>query len=152
MTRLNLPSYSFKIKSVGDKQQIFDSIRRRYVALTPEEWVRQNMVAHLIETRHVPQMRISNETTIKYNGLTKRCDTVIYDANLKPLMIAEYKATTIELTQLVFDQIAIYNLKLEVPYLLVSNGLQHIFCKVDTVNKCYQFYPDVFDYSQLSEL
>ena len=149
MVLLNLPTYPLKIKSVADKQQIFDCVRRRYVALTPEEWVRQNMVAHLIEAIQVPKTRLSNETSITYNGLTKRCDTVVYDDTYKPLMIVEYKAPTIELTQLVFDQVAVYNLELQVPYLLVSNGLKHIFCKVDIANKRYLFHPEILSYSEL---
>ena len=149
MVSLNLPTYPLKIRSVEDKQQIFDRVRRRYVALTPEEWVRQNMIAHLIEALEVPKMRLSNETPIVYNGLTKRCDTVVYDENYKPLMIVEYKAPTVELTQLVFDQIAVYNLELQVPYLLISNGLKHIFCKVDIANKRYLFNPEILPYSEL---
>lgn len=149
MVVLNLPTYSFKIKSVGAKQQIFDRMRRRYVTLTPEEWVRQNMIAHLIEALEVPQTRLSNETTITYNGLAKRCDTVVYDEHYKPLMIVEYKAPHVELTQAVFDQIAVYNLNLQVPYLLVSNGLTHIFCKVDIANKRYLFNPDILSYPNL---
>lgn len=149
MMPLNLPYYPLKVKSVADKRQIFDCIRRRYVALTPEEWVRQNMVAHLIESLGVPSTRISNETPITYNGLVKRCDTVVYDAALQPLMIVEYKAPTVEITQRVFDQIAVYNLRLQVPYLLASNGLTHIFCKVDLQNKRYLFRPDLPHYEEL---
>src|SRR5574344_124510 len=149
MVALNLPTYSFKIKSVGTKQQIFDPIRRRYVALTPEEWVRQNMIVHLLTALHVPKTRLGIEVPITFNGLTKRCDTVVYDNDLRPLMIVEYKATTIDLTQKVFDQIAVYNLQLQVPYLLVSNGLTHLFCKVDLENKRYLFNPEPLDYSQL---
>lgn len=149
MVKLNLPAYNFKIKTVGTKQQIFDRIRRRYVTLTPEEWVRQNMITHLIEALEVPPTRLSNETTITYNGLIKRCDTVVYDENYKPLMIVEYKAPHVPLTQAVFDQIAVYNLNLQVPFLLVSNGLTHIFCKVDVANKRYLFNPDILSYSNL---
>lgn len=150
MFPLNLPYYQQKIRAAGDgKQQIFDRVRRRYVALTPEEWVRQNMVAHLVETLGVPLTRVSNETPIAFNGLTKRCDTVVYDANLRPLMLVEYKAPTVEITQRVFDQIAVYNLRLQVPYLLASNGLTHIFCKVDLQNRRYLFQPELPHYEAL---
>ncbi len=149
MQSLNLPYYEQKVRLNGAKQQIFDPIRRRWVALTPEEWVRQNMISHLTNALHVPETRLSNETPISFNGLSKRCDTVVYDADLQPLMIVEYKAPTIEITQKVFDQIAVYNLKLQVPYLLVSNGLTHIFCKVDCENKRYLFSPEILDYNQL---
>lgn len=150
MDALNLPYYQQKIRSTdGGKQQIFDRIRHRYVALTPEEWVRQNMVAHLIESLGVPQMRISVETPITFNGLTKRCDTVVYDSALKPLMLVEFKAPSVEITQRVFDQMAVYNLQLQVPYLLASNGLTHIFCQVDLQNKRYLFAPELPHYSSL---
>lgn len=149
MMPLNLPYYPLKVKSVADKRRVFDRIRRRYVALTPEEWVRQNMVSHLIESLGVPPTRISNETPIAFNGLTKRCDTVVYDADLRPLMIVEYKAPTVEITQRVFDQIAVYNLRLQVPYLLASNGLNHIFCKVDLQNRRYLFQPGLPRYEDL---
>ena len=149
MQPLNIPYYEQKIRLNGGKRQIFDAVRRRYVALTPEEWVRQNMVSHLVSALHVPATRISNETPIMFNGLSKRCDTVVYDAHLQPLMIVEYKAPTIEITQKTFDQIAVYNLQLQVPYLLVSNGLQHIFCRVDWVNQRYVFRPEIPDYALL---
>ncbi|MGN0186393.1 MAG: type I restriction enzyme HsdR N-terminal domain-containing protein [Paludibacteraceae bacterium] len=149
MQTLNLPYYEQKIRLNGEKQQIFDAVRRRYVALTPEEWVRQNMVSHLIVALHVPATRISVETPIRFNGLSKRCDTVVYDAQFQPLMIVEYKAPTVEITQKTFDQIAVYNLRLQVPYLLVSNGLKHIFCQVDWVNKRYVFQPEIPDYTLL---
>ncbi|HPO48376.1 MAG TPA: type I restriction enzyme HsdR N-terminal domain-containing protein, partial [Paludibacteraceae bacterium] len=111
MESLNLPKYTFKIKRIDNKYTIFDCIRKRYVALTPEEWVRQNVVQYLITEKNVPQTRISNETSITFNGLSKRCDTIVYDKNFAPLIIVEYKAPSIPLSQATFDQVAVYNLK-----------------------------------------
>ncbi|HOG36453.1 MAG TPA: type I restriction enzyme HsdR N-terminal domain-containing protein [Paludibacteraceae bacterium] len=149
MESLNLPKYTFKIKRTDNKYTIFDCIRKRYVALTPEEWVRQNVVQYLITEKNVPQTRISNETSITFNGLSKRCDTIVYDKNFAPLIIVEYKAPTIPLSQATFDQVAVYNLKLDVKYFLLSNGMQHIFCKVDAAAKRFKFIPEVPDYSEL---
>ncbi|HQC05089.1 MAG TPA: type I restriction enzyme HsdR N-terminal domain-containing protein [Paludibacteraceae bacterium] len=149
MESLNLPKYTFKIKRIDNKYTIFDCIRKRYVALTPEEWVRQNVVQYLITEKNVPQTRISNETSITFNGLSKRCDTIVYDKNFAPLIIVEYKAPTIPLSQATFDQVAVYNLKLDVKYLLLSNGMQHIFCKVDVAAKRFEFISEIPDYSEL---
>lgn len=149
MESLNLPKYTFKIKRTDNKYTIFDCVRKRYVALTPEEWVRQNVVQYLITEKNVPQTRISNETSITFNGLSKRCDTIVYDKNFAPLIIVEYKAPTIPLSQATFDQVAVYNLKLDVKYLLLSNGMQHIFCKVDVAAKRFEFIPEIPDYSEL---
>ena len=104
---MNLPEFDFKIRKENGKHQIFDRIRKTFVALTPEEWVRQNMVSYLIDCLAYPDSRIANEVSINVNGLAKRCDTVIYDNNFCPLVIAEYKAETVELTQKVFDQAAV---------------------------------------------
>lgn len=149
MQPLNLPYYEQRVRQNGEKQQIFDPIRRRWVTLTPEEWVRQNVNSHLVSAFGVPATRLSVETTINFNGLSRRCDAVIYDAKLRPLVIVEYKAATIEIGQNVFDQAAVYNQKLQVPYLLVSNGLQHIFCLVDWQNRRYQFFPELPNYADL---
>ena len=131
---MNLPEFDFKIRKENGKHQIFDRIRKTFVALTPEEWVRQNMVSYLI-----------------VNGLAKRCDTVIYDNNFCPLVIAEYKAETVELTQKVFDQAAVYNQRLNVPYLLVSNGRNHLFCYVDKTNRRFRFEEQIPDYRTLTD-
>ncbi|MDR3327010.1 MAG: type I restriction enzyme HsdR N-terminal domain-containing protein [Prevotellaceae bacterium] len=149
LPQLNLPQYEFKIRLDNEKYVIFDFIRNKTVALTPEEWVRQNVVLHLINALNYPPNKISNETSISFNRLSKRCDTVIYDTDFKPFIIAEYKSPRIEITQKVFDQIAVYNQKLFVPYLLVSNGLTHFFCKVNFECKKYVFFENIPDYREL---
>jgi type I site-specific restriction endonuclease len=138
---LNMPNYSDRIRlRKQDKQlQIFDSIRGKWLVLTPEEWVRQNTILYISDTLEAPMTRIANEVAITYNGLIKRCDSIIYDDYGNPLIIIEYKRTDIQITQHVFDQIATYNMQLRVPYLIISNGLQHILCKVDFENRKYIF-------------
>lgn len=130
MEKLNLPDYSDSIRINAQTGQIFDPFRRKFVALTPEEWVRQNIARHLLALGF-PQGLIAVEQPITYNGLKKRCDVVIYNRQAKPCAIVECKAPQVSISQKTFDQIAVYNLKLHVEYLIVTNGLQHYCCKVD---------------------
>ncbi|MCK9156057.1 MAG: type I restriction enzyme HsdR N-terminal domain-containing protein [Paludibacteraceae bacterium] len=143
MLELNLPKYSFKIKESEGKKCIFDRCRRKFVALTPEEWVRQNMVEFLIKEKEYTPSLIGNEVTVKMNNMQKRCDTVIYDRSGMPILIIEYKAPHIEITQKTFDQIAMYNFKLKVNYLIVSNGINHYCCKIDYENQKYHFLQEI---------
>jgi len=149
LIKLNLPDYNFNIRLENENYKIFDRIRNIFVALTPEEWVRQNVVNYLITDLNFPKNRIANESSITYNNLSKRCDTIIYNANFEPFVICEYKSHKVEITQKVFDQIAIYNCKLNVPYLLISNGLTHFFCKVDADTKRYIFAEKIPNYFEL---
>ena len=149
--KLNMPDYSdrIRLRKQDEQLQIFDSIRGKWLVLTPEEWVRQNTIIYISDTLEAPMSRIANEVTINYNGLTKRCDSIIYDDYGNPLIIIEYKRTDVAITQRVFDQIAIYNLQLRVPYLIVSNGLQHLLCKVDFENRKYIFAEQWPKYEEL---
>ncbi len=149
MLSLNLPPFQPKIELREGKQFIFDVLRRHYVALTPEEWVRQHFVHFLIGHKGYPQTLMGNEVLLKFNGMNKRCDTVLYDRTLAPRMILEYKAPHVEITQRVFDQIGRYNLVLQVDYLVVSNGLKHYCCKMDYEKHSYTFLPDIPDYAAL---
>jgi predicted type IV restriction endonuclease len=149
MLSLNLPAFDTKINVRDGKSEIFDAIRRRYVALTPEEWVRQHFVHFLIAHKGYPQGLLANEVTIKLNNTTKRCDTVLYSRDLSARMIIEYKAPHIEITQAVFDQITRYNMVLKVDYLIVSNGMQHYCCKIDYERNSYSFLHDIPDYKAL---
>jgi type I site-specific restriction-modification system R (restriction) subunit len=146
--KLNLPEYSFSVKKEYGKLQIFDSYRKKYVALTPEEWVRQHFVRFLIEAKHFPSSRIAVEYALKMNGLERRCDAVVFGKNGYPQIIIELKAPQIALNQDVFDQIAVYNSKLKVNYFIVSNGLQHCCCRVDAENSRYKFLPQIPDYQE----
>ena len=119
MLSLNLPIFDTKIVSRNGKNVIFDVIRKRYVALTPEEWVRQHFVHFLINYKEYPSALMANEVLLNLNGTKKRCDTVLYRRDLTARMIIEYKAPHINITQAVFDQITRYNLVLRVDYLMV---------------------------------
>jgi hypothetical protein len=149
MLSLNLPEFDVKITSQRGKHMIFDVVRHRYVALTPEEWVRQHFTHFLMEHKGYPQALMANEIQIKLNGTSKRCDTVLYRQDLSVQMIMEYKAPTVEITQKVFDQITRYNMVLHVDYLVVSNGLEHYCCRMDYENQTYHFLPDIPDYQAL---
>jgi len=146
---INLPSYEIKLREQGGKQQIFDFLRRRYVALTPEEWVRQHFVHYLVEHKEFPKGLLANEVELRVGEKKLRCDTLLYNKALQPQMIVEYKAPHIELTQRVFDQITIYNFLLKVDYLVVSNGLRHYCCRMDYEHRSYTFLQDIPDYSTL---
>ena len=141
MLSLNLPVFEAKVTRKGGKTVIFDVIRRRYVALTPEEWVRQHFVHFLLNHKGYPQALMANEVQLQLNGTKKRCDTVLYRRNLTAQMIVEYKAPDIEITQAVFDQITRYNMVLKVDYLVVSNGIQHYCCRINYENNSYASLP-----------
>ena len=149
MLELNLPPFDKKITKKDDKAFILDVIRRQYVALTPEEWVRQHFVHFLIEHKGYPQSLMGNEVQLKLNGMSRRCDTVVYDRALRPRVIIEYKAPSVSITQKVFEQICRYNMVLQVDYLIVSNGMAHYCCKVDYVTRSYTFVEDIPEYSNI---
>ncbi|MGN1230140.1 MAG: type I restriction enzyme HsdR N-terminal domain-containing protein [Prevotella sp.] len=149
MYELNLPKYGIKIANEDGHQSIFDVLRRKYVALTPEEWVRQHFVHYLIEHKGYPQALMANEIQLAIGNKKLRCDSVLYDRSLKPRMIIEYKAPTVNITQKVFDQITIYNMLLHVDYLVVSNGIKHYCCRMDYENQKYLFLEDIPDYKEI---
>ena len=149
MYELNLPKYGIKIKNDKGHQSIFDVLRRKYVALTPEEWVRQHFVHFLIEHKGYTKALMANEIQLAIGNKKLRCDSVLYDRMLKPRMIIEYKAPTVSITQKVFDQITIYNMLLHVDYLVVSNGIKHYCCRMDYANQKYLFLEDIPDYQNL---
>lgn len=149
MQKLNLPPYNANIKSDNGRNLIFDVLRGKYVALTPEEWVRQNFVQYLINYKNYSRSLMNNEIPLKLNGTSKRCDTVVFSNTAVPKMIIEYKAPEIKITQKVFNQITRYNMVLKVDYLVVSNGLNHYCCKMDYENQGYIFLEDVPDFSVL---
>lgn len=150
MLELNLPKFQIKIyKDKTDNLKVFDPLRKKYVALTPEEYVRQHFVNYIINHLHYPIGLTSNEVTINLNNTIKRCDTIVYKNTGKPLMIVEYKAPNIEVNQSVFDQIVRYNMALHADYLVVSNGIQHYCCKIDYENNSYQFIPHIPTYEEM---
>ncbi len=129
--------------------EIYDPLRRKYVALTPEEWVRQHFVNWLISDKEYPTSLMANEAGIKLNSLTRRCDTVVYNPYLDPLMIIEYKESNISITQDVFDQVVRYNTVLKVQYIIVSNGVNHYCCKMNYDKQSYDFLTDIPNYREL---
>ena len=151
MNALNLPPYDIKAVVRNGKRMIFDDLRRKYVSLTPEEWVRQQFVHYLIREKGYPAECIGNEVSINLNGTRKRCDSVVYGQQAEPLMIIEYKAPTVDITQQVFEQISRYNIKLRVRWLIVSNGLQHYCCQIDYQSGSCQFVEDIPTYERVKE-
>ena len=149
MLPLNLPFYPAKIQKRNGKNVIFDSLRQKYVALTPEEWVRQHFTHFLTDFKGYPKGLLANEIQLDLNGTKKRCDTVPFNKDLSAKMIIEYKAPSVEITQAVFDQITRYNMVLKVDYLIVSNGINHYCCRIDYSTMKYTFLPEIPDYTAL---
>ena len=149
MLPLNLPPCLLKISNDAGKYSVFDVLRKKYIALTPEEWVRQHFVHYLIEHKGFPQALLANEVQIRLNATKKRCDTVLYRRDLSARLIVEYKAPSVEITQAVFDQITRYNMVLKVDYLIVTNGLQHYCCQIDYTRQTYCFLPEIPAYNEL---
>jgi hypothetical protein len=151
MQALNFPEYSFRTRQQAGQMQIFDPVRKKYVALTPEEWVRQHMIHYLEKEKMVPLHMMASERGLSINRMTKRFDLVVYNLSGKPTLIVECKAPTVALSEDVFFQIARYNLALKVNYLLVSNGLQHIFGVVDYNSGNLVLADKISDYQQLCQ-
>ncbi len=149
MDALNLPPYDIKVSEKDGKRLIFDELRRRHVALTPEEWVRQHFVHYLIGHLGYPAGLLANEVELKIGDKRLRCDSILFDKQAHPQMIIEYKAPNIQLTQRVFSQISAYNLLLHVDYLIVSNGMQHICCRMDYTNNTYHFLQEIPTYEEV---
>ena len=146
---LNLPSYEFQVLKNGDDISIYDRLRKKFVALTPEENVRQHFVEYLIRERLFPAGLMNNEIAIMQNGIKRRCDTVIFDRTGEPLIIVEYKAPHVNITQDVLIQIYRYNLVLRVKYLVVTNGRVNYCCKIDYEARSCQFLSDIPMYDSL---
>ena len=149
MQKLNLPSYNFKIRKKNNNYEIFDSIRKQYVSLSPEEWVRQNFIRFLVEEKQYPEMLIAVEKSIKLNRMTRRPDIVIYDKTIKARLIVECKAPSVKITQNTVDQIVRYNMTLKVGYLVVTNGLIHYCIQINYKENKYNFINEIPDFSEL---
>ncbi len=147
MQKLNLPTYPFKLKNSEKHTLIFDNLRKKYFVLTPEEWVRQHFVCFLIDEKKYPVSLIALEKQLIINNRKKRTDIVIFNKEGNPDIIVECKAPHIKISQDTFDQIARYNLKLRANYLIVTNGLEHFFCKMDFKKETYIFLKDIPTYN-----
>lgn len=144
---LNLPPYSFKIKLDAATHFIFDEIRKKYLVLTPEEWVRQHLVQYIIREKNYPRSLIKLEGGLKLNTLQKRTDIVVFNSQGKKVLMIECKAPYVKITQEAFDQIARYNIVHKVPLLLVSNGINHYYCKINFEQRNYHFIEDLPNYT-----
>ena len=149
MEVLNLPKTDLKLQRKGNRITVFDILRKKYVVLTPEEWVRQHFIHFLINQKGYNASCIANEVALNLNNTQKRCDSVVYGKQAEPLMIIEYKAPNIDITQQVFEQISRYNIRLRVKWLIVSNGLQHYCCQIDYESGTYQFVEDIPTYNDI---
>jgi hypothetical protein len=147
---LNLPAYSFKIKEgEGDQRLIFDPIRRRYIVLTPEEWVRQHFINFLVNHRSYPAALIGVEVTFRLNDLSRRVDLMVYNRLGNPLLVVECKSPDIKISKDVFDQVIEYNMKFKLDYLLITNGISHYGLKMDSESGKFEFLSDIPYYGSL---
>jgi len=143
MHQLNFPKYQFRFKSSENKTLIFDEIRKKFIILTPEEWVRQHVVRFLISEKKYSKSLINVEKQLKVKDTIKRYDVVVYNRDGSIFLIVECKAPSISITQQTFDQIARYNLVANATYLMVTNGLEHYYCQMDYKNEKYIFLRDL---------
>ncbi len=150
MQELNLPSYEFRLKKDDGQVRIFDEVRKKYVALTPEEWVRQHFIMYLIKQKQVPAGLIILEKQLIMNKMSRRPDILIHNRQGEAVMIVECKAPEVNITQDTFDQVARYNSVLSVQYLVVTNGLQHFCCQMDYKGNTYRFLEDIPEYNEMT--
>ena len=149
---LNLPACNAPMRRLPTGEvQIYDPLRRKWLVLTPEEWVRQHFTAYLAGTKGYPVSLMNNEVALTLNGTRRRCDTVVFGRYGQPLVIVEYKAPSIAVSQRVFDQIVRYNMVLHARYLMVSNGLAHYCCRIDYDSHSYSFLKEIPSYPEISE-
>ena len=148
MEKLNLPGYAFRTKIEQGKKLIFDPIRKKFVVLTPEEWVRQNFIQYLIKEKKYPESLMAVEKQIKVNGKQFRFDLLIYLRNGQPLLVAEFKAPKVKISQDAFDQVVRYNMVLRVERVVVSNGLQHFACEVDYVKNSFSYLQEIPEFCE----
>lgn len=149
MLKLNIPPFQMKLSGTQERPKILDILRRKFVALTPEEWVRQHFIHFLIEYKGYPSALMANEVALSCGNKQLRADTVLYDRDLNARMIIEYKAPTIKITKRVFEQVTAYNFLLHVDYLIVSNGLTHYCCKMNYENNNYMLLTSIPDYKDI---
>ena len=143
MQLLNFPTYSFRFKNSENKVSIFDSIRKKFILLTPEEWVRQHVIEFLLNEKKYSKSLINVEKVVKVNGMNKRYDVIVFNSDGSIFLLIECKAPEVKIDQKTFDQIARYNLILNAQYLMVTNGLNHYFCEMDFENEKYTFLKEL---------
>lgn len=146
MQKLNLPEYEFRIKTEDSKSFIFDAVRKKSIVLTPEEWVRQNFIRYLINEKNYPESLMAVEKKILVNQKQRRFDLVVYSRSGTPLLVAEFKAPDVKISQETFDQVVRYNMALRVKRVVVSNGMQHFACEIDYENNHYRYLNEIPEY------
>ena len=146
MLKLSFPNYEFRLKKIDEKRFIFDEIRKKYIELTAEEWVRQNCIKFLINEKKYKSQLIAIEKKIILNNLTKRFDIIAYDNNGDPNLLVECKAPNIAIKQETFDQILAYNRVINSKYLMITNGIIHYYCKIDNIDNKINFLRDIPNY------
>jgi hypothetical protein len=149
MQKLNFPEYEFSIRNVAKKTQIFDQTRKRYYVLTPEEWVRQHLVEYLVHELGFPRSLLEIEKSLTLNKMHKRADLLVRDKSGNPILLAECKAPDVKVTQKTFDQAGRYNMVFRVPYLLITNGVQHFCAQIDFNRNSYKFLREIPLYEEL---
>ncbi len=151
MQQLNFPHFDFRLRDLNGRSEIFDPVRHRFVALTPEEWVRQHLIAYLHIVKGYPLHLIGVEKQLMLNKRIKRFDLVVFKRNASPFILAECKAPGVEITQHAFDQAARYNMPLLAGYFLITNGLEHYPCRIDYARKQYVFIEEIPSYGNDAE-
>lgn len=146
MQKLNFNNYTFRFKNSKNKVAIFDEIRKKFIILTPEEWVRQHVIRFLLEEKKYPKSHVNVEKIVKINGLTKRYDVVVFQPDGSIFLLVECKAPGVTISQSTFDQIARYNMSLNAVHMMVTNGLNHYFCQMDYEQEKYFFLQDLPEY------
>lgn len=149
METLNFPTYAYRVRLHGQSKQIFDSIRKRFVALTPEEWVRQHVISFLVNEKNFPASLIKVEMSLKLNKLPKRADVVVFNKEGKPIVLVECKAPEVKITQASFDQAARYCMPSEIKLIIITNGITHYCAEIDRINQQYKFLGEIPFYSEL---
>jgi type I site-specific restriction endonuclease len=147
--RLNLPPFEFNIRNEGQSSQIFDTVRRKFVALTPEEWVRQHFIHYLKKEKGFPYSLMAVEKQLRVNNLSRRADIVLHGKDGKPLMAVECKAPSVKISQEVFDQAARYNISLNVPFFVLTNGMDHFCCASDEAGRKYIFLEEIPSFNDI---
>lgn len=148
---LNFPPYPFRIRKKEGKEEIFDAVRKKYVRLTPEEWVRQHLIMYLHTELGYPLSLIAVEKRITLHGMSRRFDVAVFDLRGQPLMLTECKAPNVPILQEVMDQAGRYNLVLKVPYLCVTNGLTHYFCRRIPGKDAWEFLEQIPAFATLND-
>ena len=153
MYKLNLPPYPLKLKKNRNKKlEVLDPLRKKYVVLTPEEWVRQNFIEYLADQKHYPKSLMQSEVALKINRVNKRADIVLYGNQGQAVLLVECKAPEVKITQEVFDQAARYNMVFNVKYMVITNGLQHYCCEMDHLTQSYHFMEEIPPFDKISSL